>query len=94
MQAHDYNLVFGVDVQLGMEKADRLIYGDSLMTHAMVGEGNLFLMWIQNYYSFGSDFTVNAGSSCGYGFETGTTFSAEAFFKHNFGQHKFISGIF
>jgi aminopeptidase C len=37
LQAHDYSLVFGVDVQLGMDKSDRLIYGDSLMTHAMVG---------------------------------------------------------
>lgn len=27
--------MFGVDVQLGLSKADRLIYGESLMTHAM-----------------------------------------------------------
>jgi len=38
-QAHDYELVFGVDVQLGMDKADRLLYHDSLMTHAMVMTG-------------------------------------------------------
>lgn len=37
--AHDYPLVFGVDVQLGMDKSDRLIYGDSAMTHAMVLTG-------------------------------------------------------
>jgi len=38
-KAHDYNLVFGVDMQLGLDKADRLIYRDSLMTHAMVLTG-------------------------------------------------------
>ncbi|XP_023322851.1 bleomycin hydrolase-like [Eurytemora carolleeae] len=38
-QAHDYELVFGVDVQLGLSKDDRLIYRDSLMTHAMVLTG-------------------------------------------------------
>ena len=36
VSAHDYELVFGVDVQRGLTKSDRLIYGDSLMTHAMV----------------------------------------------------------
>ena len=35
MAAHDYPLVFGVEVQTGMNKANRLVYGDSLMTHAM-----------------------------------------------------------
>ena len=34
--AHDYQLVFGVEVQTGMDKANRLVYGDSLMIHAMV----------------------------------------------------------
>jgi len=37
--AHDYQLVFGVEVQTGMDKASRLVYGDSLMTHAMVITG-------------------------------------------------------
>jgi bleomycin hydrolase len=32
---HDYNLVFGVDVTLGLTKAERLLYGESMMTHAM-----------------------------------------------------------
>jgi len=32
---HDYKLVFGVDVTLGLSKADRLLYGESMMTHAM-----------------------------------------------------------
>jgi aminopeptidase C len=32
---HDYKLVFGVDVALGLSKADRLLYGDSMMTHSM-----------------------------------------------------------
>jgi bleomycin hydrolase len=32
---HDYNLVFGMDVTLGLTKAERLLYGESMMTHAM-----------------------------------------------------------
>lgn len=35
----DYKTLFNVDVALGLSKADRLIYGDSLMTHAMVFTG-------------------------------------------------------
>lgn len=33
---HDYQSVFGVDVYLGLTKAERLLYGDSLMSHAML----------------------------------------------------------
>ncbi|KAF4518554.1 hypothetical protein B566_EDAN004298 [Ephemera danica] len=33
---HDYELVFGVEVNQGLSKADRLLYGESMMTHAMV----------------------------------------------------------
>lgn len=33
---NDFNLVFGVDIQLPLSKADRIIYGESGMTHAMV----------------------------------------------------------
>lgn len=33
---HDYKLIFNTDVQVGLKKADRLRYGDSCMTHAMV----------------------------------------------------------
>jgi len=36
LEIHDYKSVFGVDVGLGMPKADRLIYGESCMSHAMV----------------------------------------------------------
>jgi aminopeptidase C len=32
---HNYKLVFGVDVTLGLSKADRLLYGESMMTHSM-----------------------------------------------------------
>lgn len=32
---HDFKLVFGVDIQITMSKADRLLYGESAMTHAM-----------------------------------------------------------
>jgi bleomycin hydrolase len=31
--------VFGVDVTLGLTKAERLLYGESLMTHAMIFSG-------------------------------------------------------
>lgn len=32
---HDFKLVFGVDIQTTMSKGDRMIYGESSMTHAM-----------------------------------------------------------
>ncbi|KAK2179676.1 hypothetical protein NP493_477g00011 [Ridgeia piscesae] len=35
LRQHDYDLVFGTNV-LKQTKADRLVYGESLMTHAMV----------------------------------------------------------
>jgi bleomycin hydrolase len=35
LQLYNYDLVFGVGVH-GLNKSDRLIYGESLMTHAMV----------------------------------------------------------
>jgi len=35
----DYEALFGQDVPQAMDKADRLIYGDSLMTHAMALTG-------------------------------------------------------
>ncbi|KAF2362343.1 Peptidase C1B bleomycin hydrolase [Trinorchestia longiramus] len=35
LQAYDYSCLLGVDVHKGLNKSDRLIYGDSLMTHAM-----------------------------------------------------------
>jgi len=36
---HDFELVFGVDIQTTLTKADRLLYGESAMTHAMVFTG-------------------------------------------------------
>lgn len=36
LKLHDYKLVFGVDVNKSLSKAERLQYGDSAMTHAMV----------------------------------------------------------
>uniref|UniRef100_A0A2C9GK43 Bleomycin hydrolase n=1 Tax=Anopheles arabiensis TaxID=7173 RepID=A0A2C9GK43_ANOAR len=39
LDIHDFKLVFGVDIQTTMEKADRLLYGESMMTHAMVFTG-------------------------------------------------------
>lgn len=36
---HDFNLVFGVDIQTWFTKADRLRFGESAMTHAMVFTG-------------------------------------------------------
>lgn len=39
IKAHDLQEMFGVDAQLGLTKADRLIYGESSMSHAMVLTG-------------------------------------------------------
>lgn len=36
IKIHDFKTAFGVDIQTTMTKADRLIYGESAMTHAMV----------------------------------------------------------
>jgi bleomycin hydrolase len=36
LEVYDYELVFGTKVNLGLDKAQRLVYGDSEMTHAMV----------------------------------------------------------
>lgn len=36
LKIHDFPLVFGVDIQTTMSKGDRLLYGESAMTHAMV----------------------------------------------------------
>lgn len=38
---HNYDLVFGFSM-LGMDKAHRLVYGESLMTHAMTLTGLSF----------------------------------------------------
>lgn len=37
--SHDYKLVFGTDVSIPMTKAQRMLYGESAMTHAMVLTG-------------------------------------------------------
>jgi len=39
LNAHDYQMVFDTNVNLNLSKAERLLYGDSLMTHAMVLTG-------------------------------------------------------
>jgi len=39
MDIFDYELVFGTQVNVGLSKADRLIYGDCAMNHAMVLTG-------------------------------------------------------
>lgn len=39
LNIHDFKLVFGVDIQTTLSKADRLLYGESAMTHAMVFTG-------------------------------------------------------
>ena len=36
LEIQDFKLVFGVDIQTTLSKADRLRYGESAMTHAMV----------------------------------------------------------
>lgn len=58
LDAHDYRLLFNTEVQIGLQKADRLLYGDSCMTHAMlftaVGtdeQGNPLKFRVENSYS-------------------------------------------
>ncbi|XP_052738811.1 bleomycin hydrolase [Bicyclus anynana] len=58
LDAHDYRLVFNTDVQVGLPKADRLLYGDSCMTHAMVftaaatdADGKATKFRVENSYS-------------------------------------------
>ncbi|XP_049879120.1 bleomycin hydrolase [Pectinophora gossypiella] len=58
LDAQDYRLVFNTEVQIGMKKADRLLYGDSCMTHAMVftavgtdDKGNPKRFRVENSYS-------------------------------------------
>ncbi|KAJ4448966.1 hypothetical protein ANN_00358 [Periplaneta americana] len=60
LKVHDFKLVFGVDVTLGLTKAERLLYGESMMTHAMAftavtldGEGNPTKFRVEN--SWGDD---------------------------------------
>ncbi|KAK4878500.1 hypothetical protein RN001_011006 [Aquatica leii] len=36
LHVHDFSLLFGTEIQIPMSKADRLLYGESAMTHAMV----------------------------------------------------------
>lgn len=35
VDAYNFNLMFGTDIHIGLSKADRLLYGDSMMVHAM-----------------------------------------------------------
>lgn len=35
LTVHDFKLLLGVDIQITLSKADRMIYGESAMTHAM-----------------------------------------------------------
>jgi bleomycin hydrolase len=37
--SHDYQLVFGTEISIPMTKAQRMLYGESAMTHAMVLTG-------------------------------------------------------
>ncbi|XP_043461903.1 bleomycin hydrolase [Leptopilina heterotoma] len=39
LKAHNYEALLGTDLQITLSKADRLLYGDSMMTHAMVFTG-------------------------------------------------------
>ena len=36
LEIHDFKALFNTEVYIGLSKADRLLYGDSMMTHAMV----------------------------------------------------------
>jgi len=55
LEAHDYNMVFDTSVNLTLSKADRMIYGDSSMSHAMVLTG----FRVENYESIPNGKTTN-----------------------------------
>ncbi|KAG8198800.1 hypothetical protein JTE90_007104 [Oedothorax gibbosus] len=39
LKIHDYQLMFGIDIHKSMKKAERLVYGDTCMNHAMTFTG-------------------------------------------------------
>ncbi|XP_012269772.2 bleomycin hydrolase isoform X2 [Athalia rosae] len=59
LKVHDLKLMFGTDFQVGLTKADRLVYGESMMTHAMaftavsINEGEIKKFRVEN--SWGDD---------------------------------------
>ncbi|XP_043250154.1 bleomycin hydrolase isoform X1 [Colletes gigas] len=60
MNAYDFGLMFGTDVHVNLSKGDRLLYGDSMMVHAMVftavsidKDGNIKKFRVEN--SWGED---------------------------------------
>ncbi|CAL7950263.1 unnamed protein product [Xylocopa violacea] len=60
MKAYDFELMFGTDIQVNLTKADRLLYGDSMMMHAMTltavsidNEGKIKRFRVEN--SWGDD---------------------------------------
>lgn len=60
LKAYDFELMFGTDIHVNLKKADRLLYGDSMMIHAMVftavsinSEGKITKFRVEN--SWGDD---------------------------------------
>lgn len=54
----NHELVFGISVK-NLSKAERLIYGDSLMTHAMILTAVTDKVYLLNYRVQVCDLTVN-----------------------------------
>lgn len=49
LTVHDFKLLFGVDIQITLSKADRMIYGESAMTHAMTFTAvSCNVSWLKN----------------------------------------------
>lgn len=58
MDRFNHELVFGISVK-NLSKAERLIYGDSLMTHAMILTAVTDKVFLLNYTAQVCDLTVS-----------------------------------
>ena len=52
LDMYDYELVFGTKVNVGLGKAERLIYGDCAMNHAMLLTGVHMEVILSNYWNY------------------------------------------
>lgn len=58
LKAHNYEALLGTDFQITLSKADRLLYGDSSMTHAMVFTG--VSIDVSSFFAFTAFFSYDA----------------------------------
>lgn len=65
LTVHDFELVFGVDIQTTLSKADRMLYGESAMSHAMTFTAvSVDVSSCYIHFHFDSVFTLISSSFC------------------------------